>query len=221
MRLKNIKVDYETWRDLAKQKIENNLKRMADVIRDNNVIAKKFNNEEGFTNWFMDNYRSLGFGKIVDYRKRRFPDFIMLMDNKEVKVELETLSSHFIEHNHDPDETDFVICLVKDKELPVMTIEVSMFEYLMPNKDDIITIRGERELWLDFTHKVKKDKKKVWPVLRPFLKKYALSDEESRVLLMLSPKELVEELLEKEDPDEFIQQAIRKLLETEEPLSRG
>lgn len=81
--------------------------------------------------------------------------------------------------------------------------------------NDIITIRGERELWLDFTHKVKKDKKKVWPVLRPFLRKYVSSDNEQRVLLMLLPKELVEELLEKEDPDEFIQQAIRKHLETE------
>ena len=223
MKLKNIKVDYETWMDLAKQKIENNLKRMADVIRDNNVIAKKFNNEEEFTNWFIDNYRSLGFDKIVEYRKRQFPDFIMLMDNKEVKVELETLSSHFIEHNHDPEETDFVICLVKDKELPVTTIEVSMFEYLIPNKGETITIRGERELWLDFTHKVKKDKKKVWPVLRPFLRKYVSSDEEQRVLLMRLPKELVEELLENEDPDEFIQQAIRKQLTTSPPdtLSQG
>jgi hypothetical protein len=42
--------------------------------------------------------------------------------------------------------------------------------------NDIITIRGERELWLDFTHKVKKDKKKVWPVLRPFVRKYVSSD---------------------------------------------
>jgi len=81
--------------------------------------------------------------------------------------------------------------------------------------NDIITIRGERELWLDFTHKVKKDKKKVWPVLRPFLRKYVSFDKQQRVLLMLLPKELVEELLEKEDPDEFIQQAIRKHLETE------
>ena len=83
--------------------------------------------------------------------------------------------------------------------------------------NDIITIRGERELWLDFTHKVKKDKKKVWPVLRPFLGKYVSSDRQQRVLLMLLPKELVEELLEKEDPGEFIQQAIRKLLETSPP----
>ena len=52
----------------------------------------------------------------------------MTMDNKEVKVELETLSSHFIQHNNNPKHTDFVICLIKDKELPVTTIAVSMFE---------------------------------------------------------------------------------------------
>ena len=89
--------------------------------------------------------------------------------------------------------------------------------------NDIITIRGERDLWLDFTHKVKKDKKKVWPVLRPFVRKYVSSDEEHRVLLMLLPKELIEELLDKEDPDEFIQQAIRDQLKTtsQDPLSQG
>jgi hypothetical protein len=89
--------------------------------------------------------------------------------------------------------------------------------------NDIITIRGERELWLDFTHKVKKDKKKVWPVLRPFVRKYVSSDEKHRVLLMRLPKELVEELLENEDPDEFIQQAIRDQLKTtsQDPLSQG
>ena len=89
--------------------------------------------------------------------------------------------------------------------------------------NDIITIRGERELWLDFTHKVKKDKKKVWPVLRPFVRKYVSSDVEHRVLLMLLPKELIEELLDKDNPDEFILQAIRNRLETtpQDPLSQG
>ena len=54
-------------------------------------------------------------------------------------------------------------------------------------------------------------------MLRPFVRKYVSYDKEQRVLLMLLPKELVEELLEKEDPGEFIQQAIRKLLETSPP----
>jgi len=77
---------------------------------------------------------------------------------------------------------------------------------------DIITIRGERELWLDFIHKAKKEKKKAWDILSPFLKKYVSADEETRVLLILFPKEMVEQLLTKEDPDGFIEEAIRKQL---------
>jgi hypothetical protein len=78
----------------------------------------------------------------------------------------------------------------------------------------VITIRGERELWLDFAHKTKKDKKKVWDVLGPFLRKYVTSDEETRVLLILFPRKLVEGLLTKEDPDKFIEEAIKDRLAT-------
>jgi hypothetical protein len=77
---------------------------------------------------------------------------------------------------------------------------------------DIITIRGERELWLDFSPKTKKEKKKAWEILSPFLRKYASSDEETRVLLILFPKDLVEQLLKKEDPDRFIQKTIKEHL---------
>jgi len=77
---------------------------------------------------------------------------------------------------------------------------------------DIITIRGERELWLDFIHKAKKEKKKAWEVLIPFLRKYLATDEDNRVMLILFPKDLVEQLLEKEDPDQFIEEAIKKNL---------
>ena len=60
-------------------------------------------------------------------------------------------------------------------------------------------------------------------MLRPFLRKYVSYDRQQRVLLVLLPKEIVEELLEKEDPDEFIQQAIRIQVETSppDPLSQG
>ena len=75
-----------------------------------------------------------------------------------------------------------------------------------------ISIRGERELWLEFIHNVKKEKRKTWDVLSPYLKKYRDADEETRVLLLLSPKNLADELVKKEDPDEFIEEAIRKYL---------
>ena len=76
----------------------------------------------------------------------------------------------------------------------------------------VITIRGERELWLDFVHKTKKEKKKVWDVLGPFLRKYASADDENRVLLILFPKELIEELFGKDDPDGFIKDAIENAM---------
>ena len=79
---------------------------------------------------------------------------------------------------------------------------------------DVITLRGERTLWLDFTHKAKKEKKKAWDVLSPFLKKYLSSDHETRILLILFPKDLVDQILTKDDPDGFIEEAIRKRLGT-------
>ena len=80
---------------------------------------------------------------------------------------------------------------------------------------DIITIRGKRELWLEFIHKVKKEKKIAWEILFPFLKKYVSADEETRVLLILLPKDLVEQVIVKEDPDGFIEEAIQRSLHKE------
>jgi hypothetical protein len=77
---------------------------------------------------------------------------------------------------------------------------------------DVITIRGERDLWLDFIHKAKKEKRKAWDVLNPFLRKYVLSGNDTRVLLILFPKSMVEQLLTREDPDRFIEEAIRRHL---------
>ena len=79
---------------------------------------------------------------------------------------------------------------------------------------DIITVRGERELWLEFIHKAKKEKKKAWEILSPFLKKYVSADQETRVLLILFPKDLVEQIISKDDPDGFIEEAITKHLAT-------
>ena len=75
-----------------------------------------------------------------------------------------------------------------------------------------ISLRGERELWLEFIHKAKKERKKVWEVLTPFLNKYVDTDEETRVLLLLFPKDLADQLVKKEDPDKLIEEAVRKYL---------
>ena len=37
---------------------------------------------------------------------------------------------------------------------------------------DVITLKGDRNLWIDFVTGVKKDKKQVWEVLEKFIKDY-------------------------------------------------
>ena len=75
-----------------------------------------------------------------------------------------------------------------------------------------ITLRGQRDLWLDFVHKTKKDKKTIWEVLTPFLKKYVASDKEHRLLLLLFPNHLTEQLMQTTDPERYIQEAIQERL---------
>jgi hypothetical protein len=37
---------------------------------------------------------------------------------------------------------------------------------------DVITFRGDRNVWIDFVAKVKKERKEVWEVLAQFMHKY-------------------------------------------------
>jgi hypothetical protein len=77
---------------------------------------------------------------------------------------------------------------------------------------DIITIRGDRELWLEFTYKVRKERRRTWDVLSTFLRKYCRLNEETRVLLLVLPRNLVEKLLSQEFPDRFVEEAIQEYL---------
>ena len=38
--------------------------------------------------------------------------------------------------------------------------------------EDVITMKGDRNLWIDFVAKVKKQKKQVWQVLEKFIREY-------------------------------------------------
>ena len=42
----------------------------------------------------------------------------------------------------------------------------------MKTQPPTITIRGDRNVWIDFVATVKKQKKDVWEVLEPLLKNY-------------------------------------------------
>ncbi|MBX4212403.1 hypothetical protein KW787_03050 [Candidatus Pacearchaeota archaeon] len=80
-------------------------------------------------NWFLKNYKKLGYSKIIKKDSGYFPDFIMLKDNKEFRVELETISSNFILHKHDVTKVDEVVCIKKDMDLGVKIIEIPNLEY--------------------------------------------------------------------------------------------
>jgi len=37
---------------------------------------------------------------------------------------------------------------------------------------DTLTFKGDREVWIDFVSKIKKQRKQVWEVLKPLIKNY-------------------------------------------------
>lgn len=107
------------------------------IIKRNITFVKKFSNEDQFSRWFLENYNLIGFTQIYKQNRASFPDFVMIKDDKKVRVELETASSNFIKHGHDATEVDLIICLVKDIELPVEILEINMFEFKTPKKSSV------------------------------------------------------------------------------------
>lgn len=139
---KVIKIDEDLWKKLHNEKIEEGFKTISDLVRTKIDFTEKFLNEREFSKWFENNYELLGFTKIITKRVNKFPDFRMELKGKEIEIELETLSSNFIRHKHNPDKCDLVICILKDIELPVKTIEIPNFIY---NKSKIILL--EENIW--------------------------------------------------------------------------
>jgi len=92
-------------------------------------FSKKFSNERQFHDWFKNNFLLFGFDRIITEEKNGFSDFVMEKNKKEVRVKLETLSSNFMLHKHNPKAIDLVICLIKDMPIPVKTLEITPFEY--------------------------------------------------------------------------------------------
>ncbi len=91
---------------------------------------KKIKSEFEFSKWFKKNFKKLGYFKILKKDFGKFPDFLMLKIGKKVRVELETLSSNFILHNHDIRKVDEVVCIKKDVNLKVPIIEVKELNYV-------------------------------------------------------------------------------------------
>jgi hypothetical protein len=97
---------------------------------DAKIRKKLIKNEFKFRKWFEKNYKKLGYSKILRRDVGTFPDFIMLRGKKELRVELETLSSNFILHNHNPKKVDEVLCIKEDIKLSIPTRTVNRLKYV-------------------------------------------------------------------------------------------
>lgn len=98
-------------------------------ILQNIQTPNTFSGERDFNEWFYENYSLCGFDAIKERFAQQFPDYIMLKDGFEIRVELEVASSNFIAHRHDPAGVDVVLCLWIDKPISVPVIEILPFDY--------------------------------------------------------------------------------------------
>jgi len=110
-------------------------------------MKKVVRSEKEFSKWFRKNYKKLGYDKIIRGDISRCPNFIMLRDKKEVKVELETIASNFLAHKHDLNKVDEVVCLVKDMEIGKPVKVVNELSYEGKRK---VTLSIESKTYNDF-----------------------------------------------------------------------
>ena len=93
---------------------------------------KVINSEKELKKWFEKNFEKLGYTKIIRKDEGVYPDFILLKNKREVKVELETQLSHFLLHKHNVKEVDEIVCVEKDikLELGIPIIQVRELKYV-------------------------------------------------------------------------------------------
>jgi len=114
--------------------------------------------EKDLRRFFEENFRKLGYDRILKSSLSSSPDFVMEKGGEEVKVELELNSQHFYKHRHDPSEVDELIFVrgkhpsgVKSTRIPEHIVE----SHVMPeNPPDSTTWREEDELLDDMVSKL-------------------------------------------------------------------
>lgn len=106
----------------------------------------KVKNEFEMKKWFEKNFKKLGYSQIINKDGGIFPDFVMLRDGKKVRVELETISSNFLLHNHNITKVDELVCIEKNIDFFIV-IEASRLPYKEILEDDEVkpTFLGNKE----------------------------------------------------------------------------
>lgn len=90
----------------------------------------------------------LGFSKIIRKDIGETPDFVMERNGKEVKVELETLSSNFSLHGHSLNKVDELFCLIKDEDLKLPITEIKGLKFEGKSRISA-TVNPETEKFLE------------------------------------------------------------------------
>lgn len=110
---------------------------------------KVIKTESELKKWVIENYRKLGFSKIIRKDIGICPDLIMMREGKEINVELETMASNFLRHKHDLNKVDEVICAIKDTEIGKPIIEIKELKFQgNPNKK--VTLSFEEDVYNRF-----------------------------------------------------------------------
>lgn len=93
------------------------------------MVIKTIKTEKEFSDWFIKNHKNFGYSKIIRKDIGIFPDFIMEKEGREIRVELETLSSNFLMHKHNKDLVDEVLCIFNDADIGVPTTIVGQLKF--------------------------------------------------------------------------------------------
>lgn len=110
---------------------------------------KVIKTESELKKWVIDNYRKLGFSKIIRKDIGICPDLIMMRDGKEVRIELETMSSNFLRHKHDLNKVDEVISAINDIEIGKPITEIHELEF-QGNPNTKVTLSIEEDVYNRF-----------------------------------------------------------------------
>jgi len=109
---------------------------------------KPIHSESDVVEWFFENYKRLGFKRILKHRWSGTPDFDMFdKKNRVLKVEIEDLTDCF---NHNPSDVDIVVCVYDNIGLSkihpsIKVIELRKLGYLMmPDMEEHYRHKGEK-----------------------------------------------------------------------------
>jgi len=117
---------------ILNKKFIKEVKEMRENINSNKIETKEFYFEEKLSKWFSSNYKLFGINKILKKNKHICPDYVVEFNSKKIKIEIETLSGNYYLHKHRTSQVDVVICIKKNKSLPVPVIEIKDFNYVVP-----------------------------------------------------------------------------------------